>query len=58
MTRKAEKERAREWSGVEEGVGTVTMMDRSTEILCPFAFWAAAMNSRDTAMDDPLAWLG
>lgn len=27
----------------EEGVGTVTMMDES-EILCPFAFWAAAMN--------------
>lgn len=49
--RKAEKEKAgergRKWSSVEEGVGTVTMMDGSTEILCPFAFWAAAMNSRD-----------
>ena len=34
----------REEVDAEEGVGTVTMMDESTEILCPFAFWAAAMN--------------
>lgn len=50
MTRAGGSEREREGargSGAEEGVGTVTMMDRSTEILCPFAFWSAAMNSRD-----------
>lgn len=25
----------------------LTMMDETIEILCPFAFWAAAINSRD-----------
>lgn len=58
--RKGERasERGRKWSSVEEGVGTVTMMDGSTEILCPFAFWAAAMNSRDNHGRSPMVWLG